>query len=211
MIACFLFIWMSSVLVSEKPHCGNPLSESDFILNYQKSIEQQFHRLYRRAKWVSREFREVGDTIVVIPTLLFDKRIDWHYHFNGVSVSKHNVQYANWSSFVVTRMYLEDFFLVNGTDIRYVQNGGFRKKPIFQVVKPYHYGGAYDALCQEYLKLKPILVFRIAGIEAWFLILDDRIVAYERHYGDLIYHESAIDYLTEVLKEDDFWPGFNIP
>lgn len=207
---CRYIIVVSALLVSVCSFGSEPSSDSLFIRNYQTFFNKQVYRLSRKVRSVSRDYRNTNDTLILIPTIVFDKRIEWHY-YDEKSVSSHNAQYANWKSFVLSHMYLDDFLLKNNRNIQYIENGGFQKKPIFHIVEPGHYGGAYIVLCQEIEKMQPEYIFRIAGIEAWFCIVGGRIIAFERDYGTIVYHENAIAYLKKVFSNDNFWPIFDLP
>jgi len=191
----FLFFCLTASLAAS----GDLSSDSVFIHRIERLLQAKKGRMYLLVKTHS-EINTKGD-FIFIPTFSFKESVKKHYY------AHHELMDTSWNILNMRYPRLDDIVVCNiDDDYSYYQNvKSPQLKPCYLQVNSTDYCGSYEQLLSILKYSHPSFVFRIAGIDAWFFVQKDHIVAYERKYNNLILHNNALDYITSFFLVDDMW------
>ena len=83
-----------------------------------------------------------------------------------------------------------------------------RKKRYKPINEDGYYDESYLVFLDYYKRNNPLFVFEIAGINAWFIVRDEGIVAIEQYRNCLIIHDNPLEYIRSVISDPCFLPEF---
>lgn len=195
-VSCFLLMIFTLIFNAPvKESC-----ERNFVFSLIDEYRNQVPKLERKINKRMHEINE-DDSLFLIPTILWKKNI---IKDNASDSLFNNIILNLRSSLDFSNFYIEEFVVLSTSEcsVYDISRTILNSKPYYQLRQTRQSDMLVDLIKIE----QPEMIFRIAGIPGYFLIIENRIVAYD---GKELYNDY-LEYMKGEYVQNYYLPVYEL-
>ncbi len=190
--------------------------EATFVDNYYCMYKKRAKKLERYERRKSHVKKHEIDTIISMPTIFFNIKLDKHESWQPIDYSS---KYASYKYFDFKHCFVDDFIIISKTgDTTYYRCAGSHKfDKRYKTYKKYYplVGTNYEPhnlletmykpiirdLIQIIVQEEPDFIMKLCETDAWFFIKNNHVIVYDNSDFKLQVYDDVISYLKYFFSQ----------